>query len=159
MSFFVFLYGFCFKVYFVWNEYCNSCFPVFSIRMKFFSSPLLQFICVLCPKVSLLYAACCRILLFSSSLPISYLLIGAFSLLTLKVIIDKCVFTAILNLVFQLILFLFCSLPFVVGWFPFILCLCPLLCSFCECIIWFLFVVALFFKYVNLFLYLLALPW
>ena len=40
----------------------------------------------------------------------------------------------------------------------FILCLCPLLFSFCKCIAGFWFVVALF-KYVNLFLYLLALAW
>ena len=44
-----------FKVYFVWYEYGNSCFPVFSIHMKhLFPSPPFQFICVLCLKVSLL---------------------------------------------------------------------------------------------------------
>ena len=42
-------------VYFVWYEYHNSCFPVISICMKYlFLSPHFQFICVLCPKVSLL---------------------------------------------------------------------------------------------------------
>ena len=45
----------------------------------------------------------------------------------------------------------------ILGWMI-ILCLCPLLFSFCECIVWFWFVLASF-KYVNPFLYLLALAW
>ena len=40
------LYGLCFKVCFVWYGYCNSCFPLFSIHMKYlFPSPQFQFIC------------------------------------------------------------------------------------------------------------------
>ena len=52
-----------------------------------------------------------------------------------------------------------CSMTGTPGWFPFILCLCHLLFSFCDCTDWLWFVVALFFKYVNPFLYLLALVW
>ena len=43
------------------------------------------------------------------------LLIGAFFPLTFKVIFDKYVFPSILNLVFQLILFLLCSFLSLVG--------------------------------------------
>ena len=32
---FIFFYGLCFKVYFVWNEYCSGCFLVISICMKY----------------------------------------------------------------------------------------------------------------------------
>ena len=79
------------------------------------------------------------------------LLIGAFSPLTFKVIIDKYVFIAILNLVFLLII-CFSFVPFFFfffffGWMiSFILWLCPFLFSFCEYTVWFWFVVALFFK-------------
>ena len=55
------------------------------------------------------------------------LLIGAFSSLKFKIIIDKYAFIAILNIVFQLILFLLCFFLFLFGWFPFVLCLCPIL--------------------------------
>ena len=85
------------------------------------------------------------------------LLIGAFCPLTFKVIIDEYVFIAILDLFFQLILFLLCSFLSLVGWF--ILCVYPFLFSFCECNVWLWLVVALFFKYVNPFLYQLALAW
>ena len=41
-----------FEVCFVWYEYCNSCFPVFSVGRKYlFLSPHFQFLCVLCSKV------------------------------------------------------------------------------------------------------------
>ena len=64
--------------------------------------------CVLCPKVGLiLQAAYSRLLCFN---PVCHfvLLIGAFSSLTFKVVIDTCVFIVILNFVFLLILlFLF----------------------------------------------------
>jgi len=69
VSFFVFIYGLCFKVYFVW-WYCNSCFPLLSIGMKYlFPSPQFQSTCVLCSKVSF-----CRQQIegfsFSSNLPL-----------------------------------------------------------------------------------------
>ena len=55
VSFFIFLYNLCFKVYFVWYEYCNSCFLVISVCMKYLlPSPLFQSMCILSPKVSLL---------------------------------------------------------------------------------------------------------
>ena len=47
VSFFVFLYSLCFKVYFFCYEYCNSHFPVFSICMKSFSIP--SFSIYVCP--------------------------------------------------------------------------------------------------------------
>ena len=65
LSFFVFLDGLDFKVSFVWYEYYNSCFPVLSIGMKYlFPTPHFQSLCVLCPKVSFLYTAYWRFLLF-----------------------------------------------------------------------------------------------
>ena len=55
VSFFIFLYGLCFKVCFVWYEYCNSHFAVVSIHMNcLFLTPHFQFMCVLWPRVSLL---------------------------------------------------------------------------------------------------------
>ena len=87
------------------------------------------------------------------------LLIGAFSPLTFKVTPDNHVFIAILNLVFQLILFLLCSFLFLVGWFPFNLCSCTFLFSFCGCNVWFWFVVSVFFKYVKPFVYLVGLSY
>ena len=39
-SFFVSLYGLHFKVYFVWYKYCDSCYPAFSIGMKYLFHPL-----------------------------------------------------------------------------------------------------------------------
>ena len=94
--------------------------------------------------------------------PILCLLIGAFSPLIFKIIIDTYVFIAILNFIFQLII-CFSFVPFiflvvVVGWFPFILFLYPLLFCFCECVVCFLFVVALF-SSLFLFLYMLSLAW
>ena len=98
-----------------------------------------------------------------------YLLIEAFSPLAFKVIIDKYVFIAILNLVFHLTVcfpfvpffsffyFSICCCCCWMNWFPFILCSCPLLFGFCKCSVCFSFVIAMFFKYINPFLYLLAL--
>ena len=70
------------------------------------------------------------------------LLIGAFSPLTLKVIIDKYVFITTLNLVFQLNL---CSsfVPFSFWLDDFHLFYACVIFSFCECNVWFWFVVAL----------------
>ena len=83
------------------------------------------------------------------------LLFGAFSSLTLKIIIDRYAFIAILSLAFQLIFYFF-FVPFLF----FLLFLCGLMvffcimlefCSFqfCESIICFLFMVMLVFKHVN----------
>ena len=55
--------------------------------------------------------------------------------------------------------FLLCYFLFLVELFP-LFCACVLFfLAFCEYMFWFWFVVALFFKYVNTFLYLLALTW
>ena len=142
---FFFFYCFCFLFFFLffWYKYCSSCFLVISIFIKYiFLSPHFQFICVLCPKVGLLWTVYCRLFFFFwSSLPL-HLLLGAFSPLTFKVIIGKYVFIAILNLVFQLIL---CSPLVILFYFiGFFLCLCPLF-IFYKCVVWFWFVVALFF--------------
>ena len=116
-------------------------------------------LCVpLCPKVGLLWIAYCRLLFFSSGLSLC-LLTAASSPLIFKVIIDRYVFIAILNLVFQLILCLLCSFFSFYG----------LMISFCFMIVFCLaflnllyvfgFLVALFLKCINPFLYLLALYW
>ena len=52
MSFFIHLYGLCFKVYFVWYEYCYPCFPVISICLKYFFSILSHSI-YMCPLPTL----------------------------------------------------------------------------------------------------------
>lgn len=39
VSFFIFLYGLSFEVYFVWYEYCDFCFLVMYIRVDIFSIP------------------------------------------------------------------------------------------------------------------------
>ena len=119
---------------------CNSHLPVLSIVMKYlFPSPHFQLICVLCLRWGYCkqhnVGSCFHIQ--SASL---CLLIGAFSPLTVKGIIDKSFATV--NFVVQLIL-CFSFIPFtffvclfvLAGWFPFILCLCPLLYRFCEWIV------------------------
>ena len=156
-----FLYGLCFKVYFVWYEYCDPRFLVISVCMKYlFSSPHIQSLCVLCPKVGLLYAAYCRRLLF-------YLVCHSrsfdWSTLTFKLIIDRYVFIAILNLVFHLILyffFVYFSFLYFLLWCDDFFCIMLVFFLFsCESVVCFWFVVTLFFKCVNLFLYLLPLNW
>ena len=153
MSFFVFLYGLRFKVYFVWYEYSNSCFPVLSTGMKYlFPSPYFQSICVLwwVSHRQQIEGFCFFYPVFHS---VSF---GAFSPLTFKVIIDRCLSIAILNLVFQLILcFSFLLLSF--GLDGFHLFYAWVLFSFCKCNVWFDFMVALFFKHVKPFL--LAFAW
>ena len=68
------------------------------------------FICVLCPKVSVLQAPYCTVLIFY---PVFHTMSfdWSISLLTFKVIIDKYVFIATLNLVFQLIICFFFAPP------------------------------------------------
>lgn len=46
VSFFIFLYGFCFKLYLVWYEYCSTCFLVTSIYMKYLFYPHTFNLCV-----------------------------------------------------------------------------------------------------------------
>ena len=131
--------------------------PVFSMQMKYlFPSPHFQFMYAFCPMVSLLSTADCRLFFFFFFLILFAtlcLLIGAFSALTFKVIIDKYVFSHFKPCLPVDSLFLLCSFLFMVGWFSFILCLHPFLFSVFECTVWFWYVVALFLKYVNPFLY------
>ena len=47
VAFFVSFHNLCFKVYFIWYEYCYSCFLLVSICMESFSSPSLS-VCM-CP--------------------------------------------------------------------------------------------------------------
>ena len=64
VSFFIFLYGLCFKVYFVWYEFCNSCFLIISICMKYlFLSPHFQSVCLL-PYGGSLQVAYCQLFFF-----------------------------------------------------------------------------------------------
>ena len=94
----------------------------------------------------------------------SCLLFGAFSSLTLKVIIDRYMFIAILNLAFQLILYFF-FVPFLfflffLLWFNgFLLRYAWVLFFLVLWIYCFLFMVILVFKYVNTLLYLFGLCW
>ena len=135
--FFVFLYHLCFNVYFVWYEYCYPHFTVVSICMKYLFhphtfNPFMSFTLkwVSCKQYTV--SSCFIIQSGTQSL-----LIGEFSPLTFKIIIDMYIFIAILNLVFQLILyfffisFSFFVFPFVVWWFIFVLCL-----SFFHCFLW-----------------------
>ena len=156
MSFFVFLYGFYFKVYFVWYEYCNSCFPVLCIGMKSLPSPLTFNLYVSFALRWVSFRQQIEVFCFFIQSPTLCLLVEAFSPLTFKVIIDRYVFIAILNLVFQLIL-CFSFLLFFFGLDGFHLFYAWVLFSFCKCNVWFDFMVALFFKHVKPFL--LAFAW
>ena len=128
MSFYIFLYGLCFKVYFVWYEYCAPSFLFISIRMKYlFLSSHFQSMSVLCPRVGLLQAQYCRLFFKKSNL---CLLIGAFSPLKFEVIID-CHFCFPIDFTFLLCLF-----PFVV-WFSSVLYWFSLLFVFSESIVCF----------------------
>ena len=159
MSFFVFLYGLHFKVYFAWYDMSIATPAFLSVPLAWnsFSHPLTFNLYV---SFTLRWVSCRQQIegfYFLSNLPLC-VLIGALSPLPFKMIIDRHVFIAILKLVFQLIL-CFSFLLFLVGWFAFALYLSAFLFRFCECNVQFWFVVALFFKYVNPFLYLLALAW
>ena len=101
---FIFLYGVCFEVYFVWYEYCDPSFPVICVCLKYLFLSL-QSVGVLCPKASLLQAAYCWLLFFLIQPVILCVLIGAFSPLTFMVTTDRYVFITILNLVFPFILY------------------------------------------------------
>ena len=101
---------------------CNSCFPVLSIGRKYLSQPLTFNLYVSFVLRWVSYRQQIEGFCFFIQSATLCLLIGAFSPLTFKVIVDRYIFTAILNLVFQLIL-CFSSFLFWVGWFPFILCL------------------------------------
>ena len=130
-----------------------------------FPSPHFQSICVPSPhfqSICALRRVACRqhiegFCCFIQS-AILCLLIGTFIPWTFKVVIDMYFHFNPFFLVDSM--FLFSSfLSFFVGRFPLILCLNSFLFSFCECKVWFWFMVALFFKYVNHFLHLLALAW
>ena len=95
MSFFVFLYVFCFKVYFVWYECCDSCFLSCLLAWNIFPHP---FTFNLYVSFVLRWVSCRQHIegfcLFIHSATLC-LLIGAFSPLTFKVIIDRWLFIAI----------------------------------------------------------------
>ena len=102
--------------------YCHFCLQEIS-----FSIPFFQFICAFLPK-----GIICRQHIIGSCFFIQsatlYLPIGAFSPLTFKVIIDRYVFIAFLNLVFQVIICFF--------FVPFLKCsifLFGLMNFFCVC--------------------------
>ena len=127
----------CFIVYFVWYEWCLPPFLGISICMKYpFPSLYFQSMCVRHPKVGLCryHVEGCCFIIQSATL---YLLMSTFSLLIFKVMIDTCVFIAILNLISQFILYFF-FIPlvfFFLFWLDgFLLYLSSLLLSFCESI-------------------------
>ena len=71
------------------SEYCDPCFLVVFTCMNYLSLSLhFQSMCILCPKVVLLYTAYCRLLGFFFLIQSATLclLIGAFSPLIFKVI-------------------------------------------------------------------------
>ena len=140
----------------------------FSWNVFFHSQAFNVYVSFMLLKVNLFVAKYCRLSCIYQPFH-SMSLIGAFHPLTFKVIIDKYLFTDIWNLVFRWIicfsivpLFVcvcMCVLFLMVGKHPFILCLCPLLFSSCECSLWFWFMIDLFSKHVNAFMYLLVLAW
>ena len=98
----------------------------------------------LCVSFALKWVSCRQALFFLIQPAILCLLLGAFSSLTFKVIIDRYVFITILNLNFSnwLCISLFLSVFFFVVWlFPFILCLYFLLFGSCESTVCFPFMV------------------
>ena len=91
--------------------------------MKYlFPSPHFQSIFILCSKVSFLYTADGRFLLFLSNLSLCVFWLEHSVNWYFKLVIDRYILIAIWILVFQLILY-FSFLLFWVGLFPFILCL------------------------------------
>ena len=69
MPFFVLYYKFCFKIYFVWYEYCYLSFLLISVCMEYIFHPLLLFCGCSSFEVSPLYSACTWILFPLSSQP------------------------------------------------------------------------------------------
>ena len=89
VTFFVSFHSLCFKVYFIWYEYCYSCFLFVSICMEYlFPSPSLS-VCM-CPLFwgGSLVDNICRGLVFVPIQPV-FVLVRAFNPFTFKVIIDK----------------------------------------------------------------------
>ena len=142
-----------FQVRFIWYEYCDPHFLVISSCMKYlFQSPHFQSVCVLCPKMGLFGAAYCVgfYLLFTASATLC-LLIGAFSPLTFKAVVNRYVFISILNFFshwfcissFLLLFFLLWLDDFVLCYtYVFFFLVFVTLCRF-------LFVVTLCYEYVN----------
>ena len=86
-----FLYGLCFKFYFVWLWVLQSLLSC-HFHEYLFPSPYFQSMCVLCPKVGLLWqhiVVCWFCFVFLIQSATLCLLIGTFSPLTFKVIIDR----------------------------------------------------------------------
>ena len=154
---FVFLYGLCFKVYFVWCEYCNSCIPVCPLAWDIFSHPLTFNLYVSFALRWVSYRQKIIGFCFFIQSGTLCLLIGTFIPLTFEVIIDRYVFIVLFNFVFQLILcvsFLFFFwldglhlfyawvLYFLVfvnvifGFDLWLLCFLNLLTPSCICILW-----------------------
>ena len=105
-SFFVFCYFLCFKVhFFFWCEYCYPSFIFTSISWQIFLHPFIFNLFVFRSEMSPLWAAVDGSCFFNQAV-ILCLLIGAFSLFTFKVIIDRYVLLASF---FVLVLWLFCS--------------------------------------------------
>ena len=158
MSFFVFLYGLCFKVCFVWYVYCNSYFLSFPFSLNIFLHPLNfnLYVPFALRWVSYRHHVVCFFLIQSATL---YLLIGTLTALPLKVIINKSIYFhfkpcfPVISMYFLVFFFLFLLNFFLV---------------FYDCVLFFfafsnVFLISIcgcpFFKYVKPFLYLLALAW
>lgn len=142
MSFLIFLCGLCFKIYFVLHEFGYPHFLVISLCIKYlFPSSHFQSICVLCPKLGILWQYIVYFCFIVQSSTVC-LLIRVFSPLTFNVIIDRCVFIAILTwfsswLCITFLLFSCFSFPgliffFYYAWVPFCLVLW-IYCMFLSC--------------------------
>ena len=133
MFLFVLHYGLHFKVYFVWYAYCNFCFPVLSIGMKYLSHPL---------TFKLYVSFVLKWVSHRQQIEGFWFFIQSATLSfdwgiqkTFMVIIDGWSFIAILNLIFQVILW-FSILPFSFGWIVSI-CFLPEYFSFFVNVIFF----------------------
>ena len=116
VSFSVFLDGLRFKGDFVGCEHCYSRFPVLSIGMKYlFASPPFQSMCVLCPRMSFVRQQIEGFCFCAQSATLC-LLMRSFGPLRFQVVIDRCLFLAILSRVFQMILCFSFLLFFSFGW-------------------------------------------
>ena len=69
LSLFIFLHSLCFKVCFIWYEYCYPHFLIISVCKKYlFPSTHFKSMCVLCPKVDLIGSILYAVLVLLSNL-------------------------------------------------------------------------------------------
>ena len=108
----------------------------FPFAWNIFLSPLIYNLCVSCALKWVSFGQhIVGFCLFFTGYATLCLLIGAFSPLTFKAVVNRYVFISILNFVFPFILYFFFApfiFHFVAWWFCFVLYLCLLLFVFCD---------------------------